>query len=175
MEKQIDQNITKQDLELMEDALSQLENAWHNLMNTNIRMSGDCNEIIENKYPFCSSFDDVYHNDIRDWLKSCRKNIQKYRDHLDTKTTKLIRITRPAWIKETYRVEFTPNDAIIPTKGMEGMQVSPLYARQWLEDGATVQLETEVSCHMDSSNAIGADIHEDEFAEITLDEVEEVS
>ena len=69
MEKQIDQNITKQDLELMEDALSQLENAWHNLMNTNIRMSGDCNEIIENKYPFCSSFDDVYHNDIREWLK----------------------------------------------------------------------------------------------------------
>ena len=79
MEKQIDQNITKQDLEYMEDALSQLEIAWHNLMNTNCRMSGDCNEIIENKYPFCSSFDDFYHNDIKEWLKSCRKNIQKYR------------------------------------------------------------------------------------------------
>ena len=54
------------------DALSQLDIAWHNLMNTNCRMSGDFNEIIENKYPFCSSFDDVFLNDIKEWLKSCR-------------------------------------------------------------------------------------------------------
>ena len=54
------------------------------------------------------------------------------------------------------------------------MEINPVIIRKWLEDENTIQLETEVSCHMDSSNAIGAEIHEDDFAEITLEEIEEV-
>ena len=53
------------------------------------------------------------------------------------------------------------------------MEINPVIIRKWLEDENTIQLETEVSCHMNSSNAIGAEIHEDDFAEITLDEIEE--
>ena len=57
---------------------------------------------------------------------------------------------------------------------MIGKELNYKSARRILEDENTIQLETEVSCHMDSSNAIGAEIHEDDFAEITLDEIEEV-
>ena len=79
-----------------------------------------------------------------------------------------ITITRPAWIQETYEVS--------SSEGIQ-MGINPSYApwtiRKWLEDDSTVQLGTEVSCHMDTSNTVGAEIHEDEFSEITLDEIEE--
>ena len=81
-----------------------------------------------------------------------------------------ITITRPAWIQETYEVSSS-----------QGLRMSclstpcpPSIIRKWLEDDTTIQLGTEVSCHMDTSNTVGAEIHEDEFAEITLDEIEEV-
>ena len=79
-----------------------------------------------------------------------------------------ITITRPAWIQETYEVSSS-----------EGIQMginpsnAPWTIRKWLEYDSTVQLGTEVSCHMDTSNTVGAEIHEDEFSEITLDEIEE--
>ena len=184
MENEFDKNITNDDLDNVEEAIHEFTRSWQNLMNVSMDMNGNCNEIISEEgeqrvipqmsWQTTGSLDDVFHDGFQKWLKSCNANILAYRDHLAKKKTKLIRITRPAWIKETYKVQFNTPHAIMPSKGMEGMEVTPCYIRQWLEDENTIQLETEVSCHMDSSNAIGAEIHEDDFAEITLDEIEEV-
>jgi hypothetical protein len=178
LEKEFDKNMTKEDLDNLEEAIHEFTRSWQKLMNVCMDTNGDCNEIISEtlglKIPMMSwqtigSLDDVFHDGFQVWLKACNQNILSYRDHLAQKITKLIRITRPAWIKETYKVSFVGDS--LPE---EGEEIDPSVIRQYLEDENTIQLETEISCHMDSSNAIGAEIHEDEFAEITLDEIEEV-
>ena len=78
-----------------------------------------------------------------------------------------IMITRPAWITETYQIELDEGEEI-------HNDVDSNTIRKWLEDLETDQLGTEISCHMDSSNAVGAEIHEDDFAEITINEIEEI-
>ena len=75
-----------------------------------------------------------------------RKNIQKYRDHLDTKTTKLIRITRPAWIKETYRVEFTPNDVTECVGGIRNIQEKDLHIKYETACDPRLNHEQSIEC-----------------------------
>ena len=179
-ENEFDSKMTSQDIDNIEEAIAEFTSAWQNLTNVCNDMSGDCNEIISERLGSKSlkiswmrmgSLDDIFHDEYQKWLKVCKENILSYREYLDNKkSTKVIRITRPAWIQETYRIT-TDMDSSYSREN----KVHPKIIRSWLENEDTIQLETEVSCHMDSSNAIGADIHEDEFAEITLDEVEEVS
>ena len=118
VENEYDQNMTREDLDNLEEAIAEFTSAWQNMINVCNDTSGNCNEIISEtlglKSPMMSwqttgSLDDVFHDGFQVWLKACNQNILSYRDH-----------------------------------------------------------------HMDSSNAIGAEIHEDDFAEITLDEITEV-
>ena len=177
-ENEFDSKMTSQDIDNIEEAIAEFTNAWQNLIDFCNDMSGDCNEIISerlgSKSPKISwqkegSLDDIFHDEYQTWLKVCKENILSYREHLAKKSTKVIRITRPAWIQETYRIT-TDMDSSYSREN----KVHPKIIRSWLENEDTIQLETEVSCHMDSSNAIGAEIHEDDFAEITLDEITEV-
>ena len=176
-ENEFDSKMTSQDIDNIEEAIAEFTNAWQNLTDFCNDMSGDCNEIISerlgSKSPKISwqkegSLDDIFHDEYQTWLKVCKENILSYREHLAKKSTKVIRITRPAWIQETYRIT-TDMDSSYSREN----KVHPKIIRSWLENEDTIQLETEVSCHMDSSNAIGAEIHEDDFAEITLDEITE--
>ena len=174
-ENEFDSKMTSQDIDNIEEAIAEFTIAWQNLIDFCNDMSGDCNEIISerlgSKSPKISwqkegSLDDIFHDEYQTWLKACKENILSYREYLDSKkSTKVIRITRPAWISETYRIT-TAMESSVTT-------VDNDIIRSWLENEDTIQLETEVSCHMDSSNAIGAEIHEDDFAEITLDEITE--
>ena len=175
-ENEFDKNMTKEDLDNLEEAIIEFTTAWGNLKDVCNDMSGDCNEIITellgSKSPKISwqkegSLDDIFQDEYQTWLKVCKENILSYREYLDSKkSTKVIRITRPAWIQETYKVSTSLESG-------ERLWCDPKVIRSWLEDEDTIQLETEVSCHMDSSNAIGAEIHEDDFAEITLNEIME--
>ena len=192
MENEFDKNMTKEDVSNLEESIHEFTRSWQKLMNTCMDMNGNCNEIISEQsdeeggfegrkwvpkmsWQTTGSLDDVFHDGFQKWLKSCNANILAYRDHLAKKKTKLIRITRPAWIKETYKISMPSYpDFVMDEFPEEGKGIAPSVIRQWLEDENTIQLETEVSCHMDSSNAIGAEIHEDNFAEITLEEIEEV-
>lgn len=81
-----------------------------------------------------------------------------------------VMITRPAWIQEIYEVELEWDEAMNTHKGRNIKAV-----RKMLEAESTVQLETNVSCHMDTTNTVGANIHEDEYAEVHIDEIEEVA
>ena len=174
-ENEFDSKMTSQDIDNIEEAIAEFTIAWQNLTNVCSDMSGDCNEIITellgSKSPKISwqkegSLDDIFQDEYQTWLKVCKENILSYREYLDSKkSTKVIRITRPAWISETYKITTDMG------KDCEGDVLNPKVIRSWLEDEDTIQLESEISCHMDSSNAIGAEIHEDEFAEITLDEI----
>ena len=188
LEKEFDKNMTKEDLDNLEEAIHEFTRSWQKLMNVCMDTKGNCNEIISElklqehrdaltsgkgqrfvpkmSWQTTGSLDDVFHDGFQVWLKACNQNIQTYRDHLAKKSTKLIKITRPAWIQETYKVSTSLESG-------ERLWCDPKVIRSWLEDEDTIQLETEVSCHMDSSNAIGAEIHEDDFAEITLNEIME--
>ena len=73
-------------------------------------------------------------------------------------------VTRPAWIQEFWEVELDENEPL-PEKGQNIEAV-----RKLLEAESTVQLETNVSCHMDTTNTDGSNIHEDEYAEVWIDE-----
>ena len=64
-------------------------------------------------------------------------------------------------------------DGLLPTKIHEGMEINPVIIRKWLEDENTIQLETEISCHMDANDS-HLDEMEDDYDRITLDEIEEV-
>ena len=180
-ENEFDKNMTKEDLDNLEEAIHEFTRSWQKLMNVCMDTNGDCNEIISEtlglKNPQMSwqatgSLDDVFHDGFQVWLKACNQNIQTYRDYLAKKSTKLIKITRPAWIQETYKVSLSPLSNI-PTKIHEGMEINPVILRKWLEDENTIQLETEVSCHMDANDS-HLDEMEDDYDRITLDEIEEV-
>ena len=177
LEKEFDKNMTKEDLDNLEEAIHEFTRSWQKLMNVCMDTNGDCNEIISEtlglKIPMMSwqtigSLDDVFHDGFQVWLKACNQNILSYRDHLAQKITKLIRITRPAWIKETYKVSFVGDS--LPE---EGEEIDPSVIRLYLEDENTIQLETEISCHMDANDS-HLDEMEDDYDRITLDEIEEV-
>jgi hypothetical protein len=179
LEKEFDKNMTKEDLDNLEEAIHEFTRSWQKLMNVCMDTNGDCNEIISEtlglKIPMMSwqtigSLDDVFHDGFQVWLKACNQNILSYRDHLAQKKTKLIKITRPAWIKETYKVSFIQSGMTMPK---EGEEIDPSVIRQYLEDENTIQLETEVSCHMDANDS-HLDEMEDDYDRITLDEIEEV-
>jgi hypothetical protein len=184
--------MTKEDLDNLEEAIHEFTRSWQKLMNVCMDTNGNCNEIIseltaqEHKdggvhadiwkfvpkmsWQTTGSLDDVFHDGFQVWLKACNQNILSYRDHLAQKITKLIRITRPAWIKETYKVSFIQSGMTMPK---EGEEIDPSVIRQYLEDENTIQLETEVSCHMDANDS-HLDEMEDDYDRITLDEIEEV-
>jgi len=177
-ENEFDSKMTSKDIDNIEEAIKEFTTAWENLKDVCNDMSGDCNEIISEtlglKNPKMSwqtqgSLDDVYYEGLQKWGNACRENIQTYRDHLAKKSTKLIKITRPAWIQETYKISFLQSGMTIPK---EGKGIDPSVIRQWLEDENTIQLGTEVSCHMDANDS-HLDEMEDDYDRITLDEITE--
>ena len=196
-ENEFDKNMTKEDLDNLEEAIHEFTRSWQKLINVCMDTKGNCNEIISElklqehrdaltsgkgqrfvpkmSWQTTGSLDDVFHDGFQVWLKACNQNIQTYRDHLAKKSTKLIKITRPAWIQETYKVSFSElmTDGLLPTKILEGMEINPVIIRKWLEDENTIQLETEISCHMDANDS-HLDEMEDDYDRITLDEIEEV-
>ena len=190
--KEFDKNMTEEDLDNLEEAIAQFTSAWQNMINVCMDTKGNCNEIIseltaqEHKeggvhadirrfvpkmsWQITGSLDDVFHDGFQVWLKACKQNILSYREHLaNKKSTKLIRITRPAWIQETYKVSAFLESGIVEK---EGDVLNPEVIRSWLEDKDTVQLETEISCHMDANDS-HLDTMEDDYDNITLDEIEE--
>ena len=169
-----DDRITPDDIDNVEDAIAQFSSAWRHMVDVHNNMKGDCNEIIsmddKNTTWTVGSIDDVYHGAFQKWVEGCKKNIDAYRKHLGGKSEKIIRITRPAWIQETYKISSVFVGDLLPPTGKE---IDPSIVRMYLEDHETIQLESEISCHMDLTNF--ADFaQEHDFADITLDEIEEV-
>ena len=79
---------------------------------------------------------------------------------------KKIIITRPAWIQETYLISAEFSGVCLPEVGEE---IDPTVVKMYLEYHQTVQLETEISCHMDANDA-HLDAMETEYDRIYLDE-----
>ena len=79
---------------------------------------------------------------------------------------KKIIITRPAWIQDTYLNSAEFSGVCLPEVGEE---IDPTVVKMYLEDHQTVQLETEISCHMDANDA-HLDAMETEYDRIYLDE-----
>lgn len=75
-------------------------------------------------------------------------------------------ITRPAWIQETYLVSAEFSGVCLPEVGEE---IDPSVVKMYLEDPQTVQLETEISCHMDANDA-HLDAMESDYDRVYLDE-----
>ena len=195
-ENEFDKNMTKEDLDNLEEAIHEFTRSWQKLINVCMDTKGNCNEIISElklqehrdaltsgkgqrfvpkmSWQTTGSLDDVFHDGFQVWLKACNQNIQTYRDHLAKKSTKLIKITRPAWIQETYKVSMPSYpDFVMDEFPKEGEKIDPSVIRQYLEDENTIQLETKVSCHMDANDS-HLDEMEDDYDRITLDEIEEV-
>ena len=79
---------------------------------------------------------------------------------------KKIIITRPAWIQETYLISAEFSGVCLPEVSEE---IDQRVVKMYLEDHQTVQLETEISCHMDANDA-HLDAMETEYDRIYLDE-----
>ena len=79
---------------------------------------------------------------------------------------KKIIITRPAWIQETYLISAEFSGVCLPEVGEE---IDPTVVKMYLEDHQTVQLETEISCHMDANDA-HLDAMESDYDRVYLDE-----
>lgn len=196
LEKEFDKNMTREDLDNLEEAIAEFTIAWQNMINVCMDTKGNCNAIISEltmqehrdaltsgkgqrfvpkiSWQTTGSLDDIFHDEYQTWLKVCKENILSYREHLAKKSTKLIKITRPAWIQETYKVSMPSYpDFVMDEFPKEGEEIDPSVIRQYLEDENTIQLETEISCHMDANDS-HLDEMEDDYDRITLDEIEEV-
>ena len=80
-----------------------------------------------------------------------------------------VMVTRPAWIQEIYEVELEWDEAMNTHKGRNIKAV-----RKMLEDESTVQIESQISCHMDHTNGVDCLRGRDEYAEVHIDEIEEI-
>ena len=96
--KDLDERMTPEDIEKIEDAIAEFSSAWMHMVDVHNNMKGDCNEIIstddKNTTWTVGSIDDVYHGAFQKWVKSCKNNIEAYKEHLGNKSEKIIRITR---------------------------------------------------------------------------------
>ena len=81
-------------------------------------------------------------------------------------------ITRPAWIKETYEFSDFPMEEY----NLKNIKKDVLYRQKFFEkvfENDCDYMESEISCYMDTTNSVSADIHEGEYGELFLDNIEE--
>jgi len=82
-------------------------------------------------------------------------------------------ITRPAWIKETYEFSDFPMEEY----NLKNIKKDVLYRQKFFEkvfENDCDYMESEISCYMDTTNSVSADIHEGEYGELFLDNIEEL-